>query len=204
MLEKLYSGYDLHLKDKTNIVKTKMVKKYLKAKSKILILGCGPCFEGRELKKDGHYIVGVDIEDKFAKMYKTNLDKFQKADVSKKLKFKSKSFDAIIAFELIEHIGFVDDFISECNRILKNNGLFILSTPSQSYWKDRIKLLTGKDILSDFHPRTFTPNTLEMKLKKLFTIKRMMGVGKLGFALSTRFPLLSLCGDFVVVSEKRQ
>lgn len=203
VFEEIYSDYDLHLKDKTTVVKAGMIKKYLRPKSRILILGCGPCFEGKVLKDDGHYVVAVDIADRYSKMNKANFDEFHKADVSKRLDFKSVSFDAVIAFELIEHLAFVDSFISECHRVLKRKGLLILSTPSQSYWKDRIKLLLGKDILSDNHPRTFTPRTLEAKLGKFFTIRKMDGVGRLGFALSTRFPALSVCGDFLVVANKK-
>ncbi|MFH0889591.1 MAG: class I SAM-dependent methyltransferase [Candidatus Aenigmatarchaeota archaeon] len=201
--EEIYSDYDLHLKDKTTVVKANMSKNYLKPKSRVLILGCGPCFEGKVFRNAGHYVVGVDVSDRFVDDHKDNFDEFIKADVSQKFSFDPESFDAVIAFELIEHLGFVNNFIAECNRVLKKNGVLILSTPSQSYWKTRLNLLFGNDILSDIHPRTFTPRSLAGKLEKLFVVKKMFGIGAFGFALSVRFPLISLCGDFIAVCEKR-
>ncbi len=202
MLEKLYSSYD-HVAEEATAAKAKKIEKFLKPESKALILGCGPCYEGKVLKNAGHYVIGVDAVDKYAKQNKENFDEFFKADVSKKMNFKSASFDAVIAFELIEHLAFVDPFLEECHRVLKRGGCLVLSTPSQSYWKDRVKLLVGKDILSDHHPRTFTPATLQIKLENLFTIEKMIGIGKFGLLLSTKFPLLSLCGDFIVVARKK-
>ena len=35
----------LPLEDKTTVIKTKIVSKYIKPKSEILILGCGPGYE---------------------------------------------------------------------------------------------------------------------------------------------------------------
>ncbi len=201
--EEIYSDYDLHLSDKTTVVKANMVKNYLEPKGRILVLGCGPCFEGKVFREAGHYVVGVDVSDRFAEEYKGNFNEFVKADVSQKLPFAPESFDAVVAFELIEHLGFVNNFFSECGRVLKKGGTLVLSTPSQSYWKTRLSLLLGNDILSDVHPRTFTPRSLSEKLKKLFTIKKMLGVGLFSFALSVRFPLMSLCGDFVAICEKR-
>jgi len=191
------------LNDKTTVIKTKIISKYLKPKSKILVLGCGPGYECKILKNLGHYVVGVDINSKVLKLAKRNCDKVYRADVTKKLPFKNKEFDCCIAFELIEHLAFVDNFLRECRRVLKKDGLFILSTPSQSYWLNRLKLLVGKDILSDEHPRLFTPGSLKKKLEEhKFKVIKMIGIGKMGRFLSARFPFLSLAGDFVVISLK--
>ncbi len=150
-----------------------------------------------------HYVVGVDVSGRFEKIAKKNSNEFHRADVTKMLGFKPNSFDAIVAFELIEHLGFVDMFLEECARVLKKGGLLILSTPSQSYWKTRAELFFGKDVLSDFHPRTFTPQSLEKKLRAKFKVEKMIGIGKFGFLLSTKHPALSLCGDFIAIAKKK-
>lgn len=205
MFEKLYSGrnYNAPLKDKTTATKAEIILKYLKPRSRIFVPGCGPCFEGKAFMRAGHHVTAVDVSGRFGNIAKKNSNEFRRADVTKALGFKSDSFDAIVAFELIEHLGFIDGFLGECSRVLKKGGLLILSTPSQSYWKTRVGLFFGKDVLSDFHPRTFTPQSLAQKLEKYFRVEKMIGVGKLGFLLSTKIPALSLCGDFIVIARKR-
>lgn len=205
MFEKLYSSrsYKAPLKDKTTVVKAEKVIKYLKPASRILVPGCGPCLEGKTFMRARHHITAVDVSGRFENIARKNSNEFRRMDVTKALKFKTNSFDAVVAFELIEHLGFVESFLEECARVLKKGGLLVLSTPSQSYWKTRAELFFGKDILSDFHPRTFTPQSLEKKLKPRFSVEKMIGVGKFGFLLSARHPALSLCGDFIVISRKR-
>jgi len=52
---------------------------------------------------------------------------------ARKLPFKDESFDTILCTEVIEHIYEFKTAISEMNRILKNGGVLILSTP-YFYW----------------------------------------------------------------------
>lgn len=199
------SKYDISLptKDLTTAKKTNIVLKYIKAKSRILILGCGPCFEGKIFKNAGHYVVCADINQKFISQAKKICDEAYFCNVMENFPFKDNSFDVIVAFELIEHLAFVDSFLKECYRVLRKGGNIILSTPSLSYWRNRLSLLLGKDILSDEHPRMFTPKSLSAKVNNNnFRNIKMKGIGKLGFLLSFSFPLSSLCGDFIVVAEK--
>jgi len=44
-----------------------------------------------------------------------------------------KSFDIVTAFELIEHIFALDDFLAFVHKVLKPNGLIIISTPNLDY-----------------------------------------------------------------------
>ncbi len=195
--------YDFTLpkNDMTVFEKVEKIKHYINKGDKILYLGCGPCIEGALLYKELiTYNIGIDISYKILKDNK-NCNLKIISDVSNSLPIKDKSVDVVIAFEIIEHLGFVDNFLTEIKRVLKDKGIFILSTPSLSYWKERIRLLFGKDILSDEHPRMFTPKTLKYKLEAHdFKIKKIIGIGRLGRFISVKYPFLSLAGDFLVVS----
>ncbi len=46
-----------------------------------------------------------------------------------KLPFKDRIFDTIICIDVLEHIPDTHNFLSEIFRVLKNNGIVILSTP---------------------------------------------------------------------------
>jgi len=44
--------------------------------------------------------------------------------------FEDNCFDAVTAFELIEHLFDPDHFLKEVYRVLKPEGTFVLSTPN--------------------------------------------------------------------------
>lgn len=64
-------------------------------------------------------------------------------DLRKGIPLKDKSVDIIIAGEIIEHLFNPIRFIRECNRVLKNGGILILSTPNLNSLKNRFKVLLG-------------------------------------------------------------
>jgi 2-polyprenyl-3-methyl-5-hydroxy-6-metoxy-1,4-benzoquinol methylase len=54
-----------------------------------------------------------------------------------------KTYDLLIAGEIIEHLVDTDHFAAEAHRILKPGGHLILSTPNLASWYNRIRLLRG-------------------------------------------------------------
>jgi len=85
------------------------------AKGNIVELGCGenPIF---------NHSTKVDIIS-FNGYIQHDLNKFP-------WPFKDNEFDTIVALELILYIKNIDMFLSECKRILKSDGILILSTPN--------------------------------------------------------------------------
>ncbi len=66
-------------------------------------------------------------------------------DLSKdKIPLKNKSIDIVMAGELVEHIYNCGHFITEVRRVLRDDGVFILSTPNICSLKDRFKVFFGK------------------------------------------------------------
>jgi len=101
----------------------------------LLDIGCG---KPAEFMLDGSFLifidrknsVGIDIND-----LKINSFKFVKASVLN-LPFENETFDNIVAMEILEHIEEVDRALSEIKRVLKKDGVFIMSTPDNSLlWK---------------------------------------------------------------------
>ncbi len=113
---------------------------------KILDLGCGEgqfCDILNLYKKDFEYL-GVDISETQIKKLKRKGLKGIIHDVSKKIPFENHSFDIVIATEIIEHLFDPDAFLQECRRVLKKEGLMVLSTPNIASIGNRIGLLFGK------------------------------------------------------------
>ena len=60
---------------------------------------------------------------------------------SAKFPFKSNSFERIIALESAQHFKNIENFISESNRVLKENGVFLIAIPVANKSDDRITKL---------------------------------------------------------------
>ena len=110
---------------------------------KILDIGCGDGFIGKEIKNFGYSVYGLEISEDNVKKAIKNGVKAKKGDVSKKFPFKDNSFDYLFAGEIIEHLFDTQFFISEIKRVLKKDGIVIITTPNLAHLPDRIKMLKG-------------------------------------------------------------
>lgn len=67
---------------------------------------------------------------------------FIEGDMNKPLPLSDASCDTVVCIDGIEHISRQVDFVKEINRILKNQGEFIISTPNISSLRSRWKWAT--------------------------------------------------------------
>lgn len=104
------------------------------AYGKILDAGFNACsLHERVLEKfNKREVFGVDIV--IDKRYKGN---YVKAS-AERIPFKSSVFDCIIAGELIEHLKRPENFVKEANRILKDAGSLIITTPNRKSLINRL------------------------------------------------------------------
>lgn len=93
------------------------------------------------------------------------------------LPFKDKEFDVIFAGEVIEHTIDDDLFLRECYRILKHNGLLILTTPNLVSLGNRLLMALGylpRFAYQEFHYRIYNKSLLKKKIENAnFTIKKI-------------------------------
>ena len=59
------------------------------------------------------------------------------------LPFVDEAWDVVTAFDIVEHLTLPDVFLSECHRVLKHNGFFIISSPNLATLYNRIALPLG-------------------------------------------------------------
>jgi 2-polyprenyl-3-methyl-5-hydroxy-6-metoxy-1,4-benzoquinol methylase len=53
-------------------------------------------------------------------------------------------FDIVIAADIIEHIVDTDAFLTEIRRIVRSDGLVIITTPNLAFWISRLRMLLGR------------------------------------------------------------
>ena len=92
-------------------------------------------------KKLSFEVYGVEINRGVAREAKKKIDIII-AD-ARSLPFRKNDFDIVISNQLIEHIIDVDSFLIEINRVLKNKGFVIISTPNLCALHNRILIFLG-------------------------------------------------------------
>jgi len=97
----------------------------------VLDAGCGDGFFSIELAQKGALVTAVDSSDGMLNIAKLkhvhgNIQ-YYKMDLTRKLTFKDKSFDIVVANMLLMDIPEIELFIFEVARVLKKPGNFIFS-----------------------------------------------------------------------------
>jgi len=151
------------------------IDKMLKEKYRMCDLGCGRGFVPYMLGELLGFkeVYGVDIDDRMISAAEKRLYKVVKSNLETDiLPFPSNYFDLVTTFGVLEHLKWFDNPIKEAYRILKPNGLFLVSIPNLGDFVNRIRLLLGlqpRDITvtqlgTNTHIHTCTLKTLEQVL----------------------------------------
>ncbi len=137
--------------------------------SRILDVGCGTGRLVSFLNSHGFDASGCDIEDEAVKTAtKLNKKGLIKKCSATRLTYPKNSFELITSISVIEHLNEPQGklFISEANRVLKNDGWIFLITPN---WSSPLRYLLGKNWFAYKDPTHifyYTPSTLAILLKK--------------------------------------
>src|SRR3989344_45334 len=124
-----------------------------------LDVGCRDGYFSEILKNYCYRVTSIDIE----KAYPDG----QIIDANHPLPFADNTFDLIWCSEVIEHLINPQITISEFRRVLKPNGLVILTTPNSYFWLYRILRpfgLTPQKLQNPTHLHFFCQSDIE-KLK---------------------------------------
>lgn len=138
--KKTYQNKLKSFKDKDSIKFHQYITDLLEIKKsdKVLDLGCGHghtlLYITQKLGKTGK-VIGLDVGERLLavaeKVLKNEVSEGKleliKSDASKKLPFPDKSFNKIVCHNVIECIPNKINFINECHRILKKDGILVMS-----------------------------------------------------------------------------
>jgi 2-polyprenyl-6-hydroxyphenyl methylase / 3-demethylubiquinone-9 3-methyltransferase len=99
--------------------------------AKVLDIGCGGGFLTNHLAEWGHAVTGIDLSP-------SSLEAAHQNDKTKTvaylpanaydLPFKDRSFDAVSAMDILEHVENPGQLLSEASRVLRPGGLFFFHT----------------------------------------------------------------------------
>lgn len=154
---------------------TKLIE--VNPKAKILDIGSADGVFTKKIldKSNAKEIIGIDV-------LKTSVDwanshwkkekrmNFRLGDAHK-LKFKNGAFDAVFAFEVLEHVVSPEEVLREIKRILKPRGYAIFLVPTDSFlfktgW-DLVWTKTRGKVWDDTHIQSFTKSSLPDLARKV-------------------------------------
>lgn len=108
----------------------------------VLDLGCvrhnadfamsDPMWLHHKIKSVANKVVGVDWLPEEVQKLNSKGYEILTADVTKPLPIK-EAFDVIVAGDLIEHLSNFEGFFENCQRLLKTDGILLISTPNPFY-----------------------------------------------------------------------
>ena len=137
---------------------------------KVLDLGCRDGMLTSFYAK-GNDVLGADIDRKALDLAHKKLGiETLWLDLNAEWPFPEKTFDAIVACEIVEHLYVLENFFSQVASSLKPGGLFIGSVPNAFRMRNRLKFLFGKEFETDpTHVRQFSCDKLKNSLSKYFS-----------------------------------
>jgi SAM-dependent methyltransferase len=150
------------------------VKGKILKNSFVLEIGCGEGYGTNLLSQNVAKIIALDVDKNTiahaSEKYGSENSVFRVYDGAK-IPYENNTFDAVISFQVIEHIQDDTNYVSEIHRVLKTNGIFILTTPNRTY-----RLKPGQKPWNRFHIREYYPHELENILKNKFPDVKVWGI----------------------------
>lgn len=111
----------------------------------VLELGAGSGLMSQRISEffaeNNHSSSRVEAVDISEEKFRATGVSFQRWDLNDLFPCEAQRFDIVFSIEVIEHLHNPYQFISECRRILKPNGLLILTTPNNLHIGSRFRYL---------------------------------------------------------------
>jgi SAM-dependent methyltransferase len=119
---------------------------------------------------EGNSVTGLDIDRGALERARAKGLETVWADLTEPLPFGERSFDAVVAGEVLEHLPYPEPVLREASRVLVPGGLLVGSVPNAFRLKNRLRFLCGRPPAEDpTELQHFSPGRLSALLSARFT-----------------------------------
>lgn len=138
----------------------------------VLDVACGEGYGSFIMATAAHSVVGVDISDEAVRHASST---YQKPNLSYTqgsatlLNFPDASFDVVVSFETIEHLAEQEEMVSELRRVLRPNGILIISSPNRPIYTEE----SGEH--NEFHVKELDYQEFDTLLRSQFQKVEYLG-----------------------------
>lgn len=182
---------------------------HIGSKKDVLDAGCCTGYFSLLLAEAGNNVTGLELNPEAAKKARERGVKIIEHDLEEDFPFEKETFDAVVGFEIIEHLYDPQHFLSESNRVLRPGGFILISTPNLNSLYQRLQVLFGfhihflgtypEDSHGD-HIRIFNKKTLkDLLIEAGFKPTVWYGISYLPPPLHYIFKLLPTLADLLLV-----
>lgn len=174
-----YYGIDRYSKNRKIVssLMEKILKQVFKFKKrgKLLEIGCSVGYLLRLAKNKGFEIQGIELDVKAMEYANKLLGKGTVINTTlQEAKFPDKHFDVVVMSHVLEHISNPGNLLREIKRILKNNGIMVISAPNLDGFWVKIKKEKWPGLRPKEHIWQFGITSLRELLEKQgFKVKRI-------------------------------
>lgn len=138
----------------------------------VLDIACGEGFGSSLLSKNAEFVFGVDIDPEAishaSETYDAENITFLQGSCSQ-IPIEDNSIDIVVSFETIEHHDEHEQMMLEVRRVLKTDGVLIISSPDKKTYSD------SRNFRNEFHVKELYYDEFQELLKKHFKYVTMMG-----------------------------
>ncbi len=137
----------------------------LKPTDRILEIGCGIGSVVHALSEQGYDITGVDISQEAIQYGRQKYGDIRlDVQAAETLDYEDATFDAVLSFDLFEHIARIDVHVQEVRRVLMGGGYYMFQTPNKLS-NVVFETLAHKSLKwRRVHPSLHTPGQLRRRL----------------------------------------
>jgi SAM-dependent methyltransferase len=156
-----HSSYDVYIE---HLARYRFCLPLVSGKT-VLDAACGVGYGTECMAQIAARVVGVDLDGDASSVarqatMRRNVD-FARMDC-RHTGFRARSFDVVVAFEFLEHIHEQAQFMEEITRILKGDGVLIISTPSREPYN------LARKTPNPFHLCELSPEEFERLMRRYF------------------------------------
>lgn len=131
----------------------------------VLDVACGEGYGSSCMADVARSVVGVDISDEAVQHASSSYKKpnlaFRQGSATA-LDFAEASFDVVVSFETIEHLAEQAQMLAEIRRVLRPNGVLVISSPNRPIYSEEI----GEP--NEFHVKELDFNEFDALLRTQF------------------------------------
>ena len=103
----------------------------------VLDIACGEGYGSAALAKAGaRSVIGVDIAQEAVEHARLRYQIDARLGSAENIPVESSSVDLVVSFETIEHVVNPELFLNECVRVLRPDGVLVMSTPNLEMYRE--------------------------------------------------------------------
>ena len=150
----------------------KFLPQYCRGK-RVIDIGCGDGYGANLLSKYASEVVGIDMDEATIlharQQYTKKNITFAVGDAESLQGLKK--FDVAVSFQLIEHIHDTERYLLHIKKVLKNNGIAVLTTPNRL-----LRLKNNQKPWNTFHVTEYSGRSLYSLLSRHFDTVEIRGL----------------------------